>query len=74
MYVAPEYRGTGVSVALMTAVEDRARAAGAPRLVLRTGVNQPGAIRLYERLGYTPIPVYGQYREEPELRFYAKTL
>jgi ribosomal protein S18 acetylase RimI-like enzyme len=50
--VAPAAQRVGVASALLTAAEQRARAAGARKLSLRVlGTNQP-AIRLYERLGY----------------------
>ncbi|XVQ06723.1 GNAT family N-acetyltransferase [Spirillospora sp. CA-255316] len=61
MYVAPAYRGTGVSTALLTAVENVARSLGAARVVLQTGDRQPDAVRLYEREGYTRIPVFPPY-------------
>ncbi|WP_255359407.1 hypothetical protein [Frondihabitans sp. PAMC 28766] len=31
--------------------------------MLQTGDRQPDAVRLYERFGYTPIPVYEPYVE-----------
>ncbi|WP_250903495.1 GNAT family N-acetyltransferase [Actinomadura sp. NEAU-AAG7] len=61
MYVASAARGTGVSTALLAAVEDAARALGASRLVLQTGDRQPDAVRLYEREGYTRVPVFPPY-------------
>jgi GNAT superfamily N-acetyltransferase len=54
-------RGQGVGAALMNELERIARHADVPRLVLQTGDRQPEAVRLYERLGYTPIPVYPPY-------------
>ncbi|MFF4418232.1 GNAT family N-acetyltransferase [Streptosporangium sp. NPDC001559] len=61
MFVAPSHRGTGVARALITAAEEAARALGAPRIVLQTGDRQPDAVRLYEREGYTAIPLYAPY-------------
>jgi len=57
----PEYRGRGLSKALIRAIEDAAAERGARRLVLQTGDRQPEAVRLYEHLGYTPIPIYPPY-------------
>jgi GNAT superfamily N-acetyltransferase len=68
MYVAPEARGTGVSGALMDWIEQTARKAGAARVILQTGHRQPEAVRLYEREGYTRIPVYEPYASVPQLR------
>ena len=48
MYVIPERRGTGVSTAILTALEGEARGRGWSRLVLETGDQQPDAMRLYE--------------------------
>jgi GNAT superfamily N-acetyltransferase len=61
MYVAPSHRGTGVSIALLAAIEDAARALGASRIILQTGDRQPDAVRLYEREGYTRIPTFAPY-------------
>jgi GNAT superfamily N-acetyltransferase len=42
----------GIGTALIRAGEDRARRLGHERLALAVGVENPGARRLYERLGY----------------------
>ena len=57
----PEYRGRGLSKALIRTVEAAAADRGAARLILQTGDRQPEAVRLYEHLGYTPIPIYPPY-------------
>jgi putative acetyltransferase len=61
MFVPPSRRGSGVSVAILRALEDAARDRGWDRLVLETGDRQPDAIRFYEREGYTRIPNFGHY-------------
>ncbi|NHC46869.1 GNAT family N-acetyltransferase [Motilibacter aurantiacus] len=61
MYVEPAARGTGVAVAVLRALENRARAAGVGRLLLETGTAQPDAIRFYEREGYQRIEPFGAY-------------
>ena len=63
MYVIPERRGTGLSVAILSALEDEARGRGWDRVVLETGDRQPDAMRLYEREGYTRIPNFGYYAD-----------
>lgn len=63
MYVIPERRGTGISVALLVALEGEARGRGWNRVVLETGDRQPDAMRLYEREGYTRIPNFGYYAD-----------
>lgn len=61
MFVTPTRRGTGVSVAVLRALEADARERGWTRLQLETGTEQPEAVRFYEREGYTPIPRFGHY-------------
>jgi putative acetyltransferase len=61
MFVAPDRRGSGVSVAILTELEADARRRGWTRLVLETGTAQPDAVRFYEREGYTAIPLFGHY-------------
>jgi len=44
-------------------VETEAASRGALRLILQTGSKQPDAVALYEKIGYTPIPIYEPYIE-----------
>jgi len=74
MFVRPEHRGSGVSTAILAALEAEARQRGWSRLVLETGDAQPDAIRFYEREGYTRIPLFGGYVGSPISLCYAKEL
>ena len=74
MYVIPTARGTGVSTAILDALEDFGRSRGWARLVLETGTEQPDAVRFYEREGYTPIPSFGYYAGNAESLCYEKPL
>ncbi|MGK9148070.1 GNAT family N-acetyltransferase [Plantibacter flavus] len=68
------HRGRGISRALIAAVEGAALADGASRLILQTGDRQPDAVRLYEWLGYEPIPIYSPYELIPMSLCYAREL
>jgi GNAT superfamily N-acetyltransferase len=59
--VSSDRRGAGLGRLVMNDLERTAREAGAPRLILQTGDRQPEAVALYERLGYTPIPIFEPY-------------
>ncbi|WES63673.1 GNAT family N-acetyltransferase [Microbacter sp. GSS18] len=61
LVVATDLRGTGVGRRLVQAAIDRARAGGAPRMILQTGPAQPESVALYRSFGFTPIPVYEPY-------------
>jgi GNAT superfamily N-acetyltransferase len=74
MYVAAAARRMGLARLVLSALEDRATALGATRIVLETGQKQPEAIRLYESAGYTPIAGFGHYRDAPLSLSYAKAL
>jgi GNAT superfamily N-acetyltransferase len=74
MYVIPERRGTGISTAVLTALEAEARARGWQRVVLETGEEQPDAVRFYEREGYASIPLFGYYVDSPLSLCYEKVL
>jgi putative acetyltransferase len=74
MYVIPSRRGTGISTAILAALEGDARGRGWSRLVLETGDRQPDAMRLYEREGYVKIPNFGYYADSPLSLCYEKTL
>lgn len=74
MYVSADARGRGLARAMLTHLEETARAAGAEAMVLETGIAQPEAIALYESSGYTPIPGFGFYKDFPTSRCFARVL
>ena len=74
MYAAPAARGTGVSTALLRALETAAMDFGASRIVLETGTLQPDAIRFYEREGYESIPLFGAYASSTVSVCYGRSL
>lgn len=51
--VAPEYRGRGWGRQIMTAVEERLRASGCPKINLQVRADNLDAIHFYERIGFT---------------------
>jgi GNAT superfamily N-acetyltransferase len=61
MYTRPSARGHGVGKAMVSHLIGVTRDLGRRHIVLETGPAQPEAIRLYERAGFTPIPLFGQY-------------
>lgn len=66
MYVSPAMRGRGLGRTLVEALEREARALGASRLVLETGIRQHAAMALYRQTGFQEIPLYGEYCESPD--------
>ena len=74
MFVAPSARGSGVSTALLGALERFGLESGWSRLVLETGAAQPDAIRFYTREGFTPIDRFGYYADSEDSLCYEKTL
>ncbi|MBK7433182.1 MAG: GNAT family N-acetyltransferase [Chitinophagaceae bacterium] len=61
MYVLPECRGRGIASHLLKALESWAAELGNHSCFLETGKNQPEAIGLYQKAGYSRIENYGQY-------------
>lgn len=74
VYVAPGFRGRGLSRTLMTVAEDAARAAGVRHLILESGLMQPESLGLYLRLGYDPVESFGVFSDEPGSRCFGKWL
>lgn len=74
MYVRPAFRGLGLARAVLAELERTAAEAGYTRLILETGQRQPEAIALYTSAGYTPVPAFGYYAEEPEAVHLGKSL
>ncbi|WP_280153802.1 GNAT family N-acetyltransferase [Piscinibacter sp. XHJ-5] len=65
MFVRPSLRGAGLAKALLGALEAEAARRGCTRLMLETGIRQPEALALYERLGFTRRGPFGDYAEDP---------
>jgi GNAT superfamily N-acetyltransferase len=65
MYVDPSRRKQGVARTLLRALERAAADLGAQSLRLETGSEQPEAVSLYDSAGYSRIPGYGLYADDP---------
>ena len=74
MFVPAGHRGKGYARAILAALEETARSAGYPRVILETGTAQPEAIALYTSSGYTPLANFGFYKEWPHSRCFGKLL
>jgi GNAT superfamily N-acetyltransferase len=61
VFVEAGHRGRGIARILMEELESVAREHAIGTLILQTGDLQVDAIRLYERLGYQPIPPFRNY-------------
>lgn len=74
IYVPPEFRGHGIAVMIVETLQDHARNNGYSKVVLETGEESPGAIRLYEKLGYVRIGPFGEYEDNGSSVFMEKAL
>ena len=74
MYVRPACRGRGIARQLLAALEELAFRQGHSVVCLETGSYLPAAIGLYTSCGYEPIPVYGEYVDNPYSLCFAKRL
>jgi GNAT superfamily N-acetyltransferase len=74
MYVLAGARRRGLARRILAELEASALAAGAYRVVLNTGRQQPEAIALYESSGYLPAEGFGHYACTPGAIFYGKAL
>lgn len=57
MVVDPEYRNQGIGERILVAAIDRAKEMGAGRITLLTDGTNEGAIRFYEKAGFSPSPM-----------------
>jgi ribosomal protein S18 acetylase RimI-like enzyme len=65
MYIRRPYRGRDLGRALLTDLENKARAAGIRVMRLETAGLLTEAIALYRSAGYRDIPQYGEYVGDP---------
>ncbi len=74
LFVDKEYRGQKIAEQLMAEIENRAQNTNIKTLRLETGIDQPVAIKLYEKIGYQKISPFGEYAEDPLSVFMEKTI
>jgi putative acetyltransferase len=74
MYVEPAVRGRGVAREILDHLESAARAMGAGRLVLETGIYQEEAINLYRGAGFNAIDCFDEYVGTPTSVCFEKAL
>ncbi|MEZ5892378.1 MAG: ribosomal protein S18-alanine N-acetyltransferase [Parvularculaceae bacterium] len=73
--VLPAFRGLGLGTALLGAVMDAARAAGAQKLFLEVGADNHAARGLYERAGFAEVSIRrAYYRDGADALVMARTL
>jgi len=74
VFVSRGHRGQGYAVALMEQLEGHLNRGGIRLARLETGIRQPEALALYQRLGYVERGPYGAYVEDPLSIFMEKRL
>ncbi len=61
MFVDSEFRGKGIASKILLELENWALELNYTQVILETGINQPEAIALYKKMGYSVTENYGQY-------------
>jgi putative acetyltransferase len=74
VFVLDAFRGLGLSKRLMQALENHLLANDIRIARLETGIHQPEALGLYQRLGYIERSSFGDYQEDPLSVFLEKNL
>jgi putative acetyltransferase len=74
VFVTPTSRGKGISIAIMQRLETHLLANGIDTSRLETGIHQPEALGLYEKLGYVYRSPFGNYQLDPLSVFMEKKL
>lgn len=74
IFVAPAYRGRGISTEIMRFLETYLIDNGMKLSRLETGTKQPNALCLYHRLGYIERTPFGHYQPDPLSIFMEKQL
>jgi len=74
VFVLDAHRGKGLSKAIMQTLEAHLTASGVGLARLETGIHQPEALGLYEKLGYVAREPFGGYAPDPLSLFMEKQL
>ncbi|MEO0371593.1 MAG: GNAT family N-acetyltransferase [Pseudomonadota bacterium] len=74
LFTIPDIRGQGVAKALVAHLEQEARAAGLPCILLESGSKLDAAVALYDAQGYVRRGVFGDYHQGETTVFMEKRL
>ncbi|HEY1131052.1 MAG TPA: GNAT family N-acetyltransferase [Roseateles sp.] len=74
LFVLESLRGRGIAKLLMARLEGEVLARGVHLVRLETGIYQPEAIALYQRLGYVAREPFGEYAVDPLSVFFERVL
>jgi putative acetyltransferase len=74
MYVLRSHRRVGIARGLLAHLERAAAALGYTMLRLETGNRQHAAMTLYESIGFSRIPAFGAYVNDPTSTCYEKSI
>ncbi|PIF33312.1 ribosomal protein S18 acetylase RimI-like enzyme [Flavobacterium sp. 9] len=74
MFVHHDFRKRGIASQVLAELEIWAKEVGYTYTILETGKNQPEAINLYQKLGYSIIPNYPPYEKMDNSVCMKKTL
>jgi len=72
--VFPDYRGRGIASALLKAVVEELQLTRVGEVELMVDVDRPGAIKLYERVGFQIVRVVDMDYDNSEESFYIMTM
>ena len=74
MYVRRAFRRLGLARRILENLARFTAERGVRLLRLETGIHQTDAIRLYEAWGFTRIPPFGDYRDDPLSLYYERPI
>jgi putative acetyltransferase len=75
LYVSPRARGLGMAKLVIKALETATRDAGLRIMRLETGIYQPDALALFEKVGFMRISNFGDYpKDDPYSVFMERKL
>jgi putative acetyltransferase len=73
MFVKKEFRGLGYGRRLLEFAAERCKQRGHKTIRLETGIYQPEATSLFEKIGFVKILPFGSYKPDPLSIFYERS-